>query len=102
MNRNTGKKRSILGLKPIAALDYPCWVTRHLEEITEKACSRALGAQRHLGATAAELLRVKRHKFPDAHRRPAGQSLDAVHLPVITTRPVQRAHRQKVPHQMLR
>ena len=24
--------------------------------------------------TAAELIRVKRHKFPDAHRRPAGQA----------------------------
>ncbi len=81
---------------------WPAGGLRHSEEITEKACSRALGALRLLGATAAELLRVKRHKFPDAHRGPAGQSLDAVHLPVITTRPVQRAHRQKVPHQMLR
>jgi hypothetical protein len=39
------------------------------EEITEKACSRALGAVCLLRATSAELLRVKRHKFPDAHRQ---------------------------------
>src|SRR6266446_5681399 len=67
-----------------------------------KACSRALGAVCLLGATSAELLRVKRYKFPDAHRRPAGHPLDAVRLPVITTCSVQRAHRQQVPHQMLR
>ena len=72
-------------------------IRHHSEEITEKACSRALGAVCLLGATSAELLRVKRHKFPDAHRRPAGHPLDAVRLPVITTRPVQLAHRQKMP-----
>src|SRR6266404_9937115 len=61
----------------------------------------ALGAVCLLGATSAELLRVKRHKFPDAHRRPAGHPLDAVRPPVITTRPMQLAHRQKMPRQML-
>src|SRR6266478_5461647 len=75
---------------------------RHSEELTENACSRALGAVCLLGATSAELLRVKRHKFPYAHRRPAGHPLDAVRPPVIATRPVQLAHRQKMPRQMLR
>ena len=55
-----------------------------------------------LGATSAELLRVKRHKFPNAHRRSSGHPLDAVRPPVITTPPVQLAHRQKMPRQMLR
>src|ERR1700730_17500873 len=55
-----------------------------------------------LGATSAELLRVKRHKFPDAHRRPTGHPLDAVRLSVITARPVQLAHRQKMTRQMPR
>src|SRR5260370_9584189 len=77
-------------------------MARNSEDITEKSCSRALGAVCLLGATSAELLRVKRHKFPDAHRRPAGHPLDAVRLPVITTRPVQLAHRQKMPRQILR
>ena len=77
-------------------------VESHSEEVTEKACSHSLGAVCLLGATSAELLRVKRHKFPDAHRRPAGHPLHAVRLPVITTRPVQLAHRQKMPRQMLR
>jgi hypothetical protein len=34
-------------------------ITRPSEGITEKACSRALGAVCGLGATSAELLRVK-------------------------------------------
>ena len=68
----------------------------------ERPILRAPGAACLLGSTAAEVLSVKRHKFPDAHRRPAGQLSDAVRLPVITTRPLQRAHRQKMPHQMLR
>ena len=38
--------------------------------------------------TAAELIRVKRHEVPDAHRRPAGHPLHAVRQPVIPTRPV--------------
>ncbi len=85
---------SVRGLGPAGGL-------RHSEEITEKACSRALGALCLLGATSAELLGVKRHKFPDAHRRPAGHPLDAVRPSVITTGPVQLAHRQKMPGQML-
>ena len=81
---------------------WPTGALRDSEEITEKACSPALGAECPLGATSAELLRVKRYKFPDAHRRPAGHPFDAVRLPVITTCPVQLTHRQKMPHQMLR
>lgn len=52
--------------------------------------------------TAAELIRVKRYKFPDAHRRPAGHSLHAVRQPVIPTRPVQLRHRQQMQGQVLR
>src|SRR3989454_1568499 len=55
-----------------------------------------------LRATTAELLRVKRHKFPDAPRRPAGHPLHAVRQPVILTRPVQLAHRHQMPGQVLR
>jgi hypothetical protein len=47
-----------------------------------------------LRPTAAELIRVKRHKLPDAHRRPAGHPLHAVRQPVISTRPVQLGHRE--------
>src|SRR5262249_21856524 len=74
----------------------------HSEEITEKASSRALGSLCLLRTTSAKLLRVERYKFPDAHRRPAGHLLDAVRPSVITTRPVQLAHRQKMSRQMLR
>lgn len=52
--------------------------------------------------TSAELTRMKRHKFPDTHRRPTRDPLDAVRLPVITTCPVQLAHRQEMTRQMLR
>ena len=55
-----------------------------------------------LVSTAAEFIRVKRDKFPDAHRRPAGYPLHAVRLPVIPTRPVQLAHRNKMAVQVLR
>jgi hypothetical protein len=55
-----------------------------------------------LRSTTAELLRVKRHKFPDAHRRPAGHPLHAVRQPVIPTRPVQLGHRHQMPGQVLR
>src|SRR5882724_10622948 len=63
----------------LSHLDHRHWVTP-FGEITEKACSHTLGGRCPLGATSTELFRVKRHKFPDAHRRPAGQSLDAVRL----------------------
>ena len=76
--------------------------SRHSEEITRRLPAVLFGAIYLLGATSAELLGVKRHKFPDAHRRPAGHPLDAVRLPVITTRSMQLAHRQKMPRQMLR
>ena len=55
-----------------------------------------------LRSTTAELIRVKRHKFPDAHRRPAGHPLHAVRQPVIPTRPVQLGHRHQMPGQVLR
>jgi hypothetical protein len=42
--------------------------------------------------TSAELMCVKRHKFTDAHRRPASHPLHTVRQPVIPTRPVQLAH----------
>src|SRR5262245_27367651 len=35
-----------------------------------------------LRSATAELLRVQRHKVPDAHRRPAGHPLHAVRQPV--------------------
>src|SRR5258708_26892116 len=72
----------------------------HKKSTTKK--NRQILGRANLFASSAELLRVKRHKFPDAHRRPAGHPLDAVRLPVITTRPVQLAHRQKMHRQMLR
>ena len=55
-----------------------------------------------LRPTAAELIRVKRHKLLDAHRRPAGHPLHAVRQPVIPTRPVQLRHRQQMQSQVLR
>ena len=55
-----------------------------------------------LRPTTAELIRVKRHKFPDAHRRPAGHPLHAVRHSVIPTRPVQRGHRHQMPGQVVR
>src|SRR5207245_2648599 len=55
-----------------------------------------------LRSTTAELIRVKRHKFADAHPRPAGQPLHAVGQPVIPTRPVQLAHRHEMPGEVLR
>src|SRR5580704_8254291 len=63
---------------------------------------RCCSARRTLQSTTAELLRVKRHKFPDAHRRPAGQPLHAVRQPVIPTCPVQLAHRHEMPGEVLR
>jgi len=53
-------------------------------------------------ATTAELIRVKRHKFPDAHRRSAGHPRHAIRHPVIPTRPVQLGHRHQMPRQVLR
>jgi hypothetical protein len=38
-----------------------------------------------LRSTTAELIRVKRHKFPDAHRRPASHPLHAVRQPGLST-----------------
>jgi hypothetical protein len=55
-----------------------------------------------LRSTTAELIRVKRHEFPDAHRRPAGHALHAVRQPIIPTRPVQLGHRHRMPRQVLR
>ena len=39
-------------------------------------------------AVGAEFIRVKQHKIPNAHSRPARHPLDAVREPVIPTRPV--------------
>ena len=50
----------------------------------------------------AELLGVQRHKFPDAHRRPAGHPLHTVRQPVVPTRPIQLGHRHQMPGQVLR
>jgi hypothetical protein len=52
-------------------------------------------------ATHAELIGVKRDKFPDTHCRPAGHPLHAVRYPIIPTRPVQLCHRQRMPGQVL-
>jgi len=51
---------------------------------------------------SAEFIGVKRHKFPDAHRRSAVHPLDAVRLPVIPISPVQLGHRHEMPRQVLR
>jgi hypothetical protein len=40
------------------------------------------------GLISTELMCVQRHKFLDAHRRPAGQPLHTVGHPVIPARPV--------------
>ena len=53
-------------------------------------------------STTAELSRVKRHKFPDTHRRTAGHSLHAVRQSVVPTSPVQFAHRQDMTGEVLR
>jgi hypothetical protein len=55
---------------------------------------------RGLGGTA-ERIRVKRHEFPDAHRRPAGHPHHAVCHPIIPTRAVQLGHRHQMPGQVL-
>jgi hypothetical protein len=55
-----------------------------------------------LRSPPAELLRVQRHKVPDAHRRPAGHPLHAVRQPVIPPGPVQRGHRHQVMDQVRR
>src|SRR5258708_12994455 len=67
----------------------------HKKSTTKK--NRQILGRANLFASSAELLRVKRHKFPDAHRRPTGHPLDAVRLPVLTTRPVQLAHPPNIP-----
>jgi hypothetical protein len=55
-----------------------------------------------LRPTTAELIRVQRHKFPDAHRRPAGRPLHPVRQPVIAPRPVQLGHCHQMPGQVVR
>ena len=55
-----------------------------------------------LRSTTAELIGMKRHEFPDTHRRPAGHALHAVRHPVIPTRAVQLGHRHQMPGQVLR
>ena len=55
-----------------------------------------------LRSTTAELIRVRRHKFPDAHRRPAGNPLHTVRHADIPTRPVQVGHRHQMPVQVVR
>ena len=55
-----------------------------------------------LRSTTAEFIRVKRHKFTDAHRWPAGHQLHAVSHPVIPTCSVQLGHGQQMQGEMLR
>jgi hypothetical protein len=55
-----------------------------------------------LRSTTAELICVKGHKVPDAHRRPAGYPLHAVRHAVIPIRPVQLGHRHQMPGQVIR
>src|SRR4051812_27366749 len=54
-----------------------------------------------LRSTTAEPIRVKRHKFPDTHRRPSSQPLHAIRQPVVPTRSVQLRHRHQMPDQVL-
>ena len=53
-------------------------------------------------STTAELIRVERHKVPDAHGRPSGHPLHAVRQPVVPTCPVQLGHRHQMPGHVLR
>src|SRR5712692_1700261 len=95
-----------------ATIDLPCAIDvmvssrRSLRAVIDGAASLVISNPDHtkegLRPTAAELIRVKRHKLPDAHRRPAGHPLHAVRQPVIPTRPVQLRHRQQMQGQMLR
>jgi len=68
---------------------------RSLRAVIGGAASLVIGNPDHtkegLRPTAAELIRVKRHKLRDAHRPPAGHPLHVVRQPVIPTRPVQHA-----------
>ena len=47
-----------------------------------------------LRSTTAELVRVMRRRFPDAHRRPAGHTLHTVRNLVIRTRAIHLGHLQ--------
>src|SRR5262245_60164934 len=70
--------------------------------MTFHTVSRVVRRGGALRSTTAELIRVKRHKCPDAHRRPAGDPLHAGRQPVIPTCPVQLGHRHQMPGQVLR
>ena len=67
--------------------------------------SRKGGPRRRGGSsrsTTAELIGMKRHEFPDTHRRPAGHPLQAVRHSIMPTRAVQLGHRHQMPGQVLR
>ena len=79
--------------------------TKHLAGLSQVAGARSERVRATRGrslSTTAELIRVKRHEFADAHRRPAGYPLHAVRQPVIPTRSVQLAHRDQMPGEVLR
>ncbi|MFY9608384.1 MAG: hypothetical protein WAU45_07185 [Blastocatellia bacterium] len=52
---------------------YPLLLSSFAEGLTYLACGP-------LRSTTAELIRVKRHKFPDTHRRPANVSVDELYF----------------------
>src|SRR5260370_28082452 len=76
--------RSYFSFATFSDPDGNTWL---FQEITTRLPGR--GVSKLDASTLTEL-------FPDAHRRPAGQPFDTVRLPVVTTRPVQLAHRHKV------
>ena len=52
------------------------------------------------GPLSAELICVKRHRFPDAHSRAAGHPLHSVRQPMVPTRPLQLGHSHQMPGQV--
>src|SRR6266849_8410409 len=100
------RQPSICHVRSMSARTTMVSSRRSLRAVIGGAASLVISNPDHtkkgLRPTTAELIRVKRHKFPDAHRRPAGHALHFVRQPVIPTRPVQRGHRHQMPGQMLR
>src|SRR3989441_1070678 len=100
------RQPSICHVRSMSARTIMVSSGRSLRAVIGGAASLVISNPDHtkkgLSPTTAELIRVKRHKFPDAHRRPAGHPLHAVRQPVIPTRPVQLGHRQQMQGQVLR
>src|SRR2546426_11277945 len=83
------RQPSICHVRSMSARTIMVSSRRSLRAVIGGAASLVISNPDHtkegLRPTAAELIRVKRHKLPDAHRRPAGHPLHAVRHPVIPT-----------------